>query len=54
MGTHKVVEKNNVHALHAICWSYSQAEKWINKYGDSGMFTNKSLKKDSFKIIKIN
>jgi len=48
----KVVEKNNVNALHAITWSRERGLKWIEKYGDSGMFTDKSLTKKSFVVVK--
>ena len=37
----KVVEKNNPNAVHCYTWS---------KDGDSGMFTDKTLGKDSFVV----
>ena len=48
----KVVEKNDRYALHLITWSKERGLKWIEEYGDSGMFTDKTLCKDSFIVIK--
>ena len=48
-----VVEKNNPNALHAICYSRNGAEVWIEKYGDSKMFMDKTLTKDSFTIKEV-
>lgn len=45
-----VIEKENENALHAICSSMESAKKWIEKYGNSKMFMDKTLTKESFKI----
>ena len=47
----KVVEKENPHAVHCLTWSKERGEAWIEMYGDSGMFTNKALTKESFKVV---
>lgn len=47
---YKVVEKKNPYAVHCITWSYEQAKKWIEKYGNSGIFTDKTLNVSSFSI----
>ena len=52
MNAFKVVEKNDHNALHLLTWSIERGEMWIEKYGDSGMFTDKTLTKDSFEVIK--
>jgi hypothetical protein len=52
MDKYKVVEKNNPNAVHCLTWSLERGKQWIEKYGDSGMFTNKSLTKDSFEVVK--
>ena len=49
---YKVVEKKNNLAVHCITWSKERGEQWIEKYGNSGMFTDKTLKKESFEVIK--
>lgn len=54
MNTHKVVEKNNHNAVHLLTWSEKRGKEWIEKYGDSKMFTDKTLTKDSFEVITIN
>jgi len=46
-----VVEKSNHNAVHCITWSYDRGLKWIEKNGNSGMFTDKTLNKDSFTVI---
>lgn len=51
MSDYKVVEKKNKLAVHCITWSKSRAQQWIEKYGDSKMFADKTLNKDSFIII---
>ena len=51
--THKVVEKHNHNAVHLLTWSKSRGEEWIETYGDSKMFMDKSLTKDSFEVIEI-
>lgn len=48
----KVIEKNNALAVHCITWSREQAQEWIERYGDSGIFTDKTLRRDSFCIIE--
>ena len=48
----KVIEKLNPLAIHAHCYSQESAEKWIERYGNSQMFTDKTLTKDSFAIKK--
>jgi len=45
-----VREKDNSLAVHCITWSKERAQQWIDRYGDSGIFTDKSLTKDSFYI----
>lgn len=52
MGNFEVREKKNPLALHCITWSEERAKLWIEKNGDSGMFTDKTLNKDSFCIYK--
>jgi len=51
MNTVKVVEKNNPLAVHCLTWSYERAQQWIDRYGDSGIFTDKTLTRDSFMIV---
>jgi len=48
---YKVVEKNNPLAVHCITWSKERGEQWIKQYGDSKMFTDKTLNKSSFVVI---
>ena len=50
---YKVVEKKNPLAVHCITWSEERAKLWIETRGDSKMFDDKTLTKDSFKIIKV-
>lgn len=52
MQNYKVVEKNNHLAVHCLTWSKERGELWIEKYGNSGMFTDKTLTKDSFEVIE--
>jgi len=52
MHDYKVVEKQNHLAVHCITWSEERGLEWIEKYGDSKMFTDKTLTKDSFEVIK--
>jgi len=52
MSSHKVVEKDNHLAVHCLTWSEERGLKWIEKYGDSKMFTDKTLTKKSFEVIK--
>tara|TARA_B100000749_G_scaffold273372_1_gene256252 strand:- start:6399 stop:6581 length:183 start_codon:yes stop_codon:yes gene_type:complete len=49
-----VVEKNNQLAIHCVTWSKARAELWIEQNGDSGIFDNKSLNKDSFVVVEYN
>lgn len=53
MNTWKVVEKNNHLALHLLTWSKQRGLDWIEQYGDSKMFIDKTLNKDSFDVILI-
>jgi len=48
----KVVEKSNPNAVHCFTWSKERALEWIEKYGDSKMFTDKSLTKESFIAVE--
>ena len=43
-----VREKDNHNAVHLHTWSRGRCLEWIEKYGDSGIFTDKTLTKDSF------
>lgn len=52
MAEFHVVEKDNPLALHCITWSRQRGEEWIEKYGDSGIFDNKGLSKESFMVIE--
>ena len=52
MDKYKVVEKANPLALHCLTWSKERGEAWIEKYGDSKMFTDKTLTKDSFVVVE--
>ena len=45
-----VVEKENPLAVHCVTWSKERAEAWIERYGDSKMFMDKSLTKASFEV----
>ena len=47
----KVVEKANPLAVHCLTWSEARGKEWIEKYGDSGMFCDKSLRRDSFVVV---
>lgn len=49
---YKVVEKENHNVIHCYTWSEDRGEQWIEKYGDSKMFTDKTLTKDSFEVIQ--
>lgn len=53
MNTWKVVEKDNQLAVHCLTWSYERCLLWIEKYGDSGIFTDKTLNKNSFQAVKV-
>ena len=51
MSDYKVVEKNNKNAVHCLTWSKERALYWIERYGDSKMFTDKTLTKESFIVL---
>jgi len=52
---YKVVEKEKENAVHCICDTKEGAERWIKvnapEYIEKGFFMDKSLTKNSFKII---
>ncbi len=50
---YKVVEKNDHNAVYCITWSFERGLEWIEKYGDSGMFIDKTLTKESFEVIEV-
>lgn len=52
MSKWKVIEKDNPNAVHAYADSKERADEWIEKYGDGGMFVDKTLNKDSFEVIE--
>ena len=47
-----VREKANPLAIHCITWSRERGLEWIEKYGNSGMFTDKTLTRDSFEVVE--
>lgn len=49
---YKVVEKDNHLAIHCETWSYERGLQWIERCGDSRMFMDKTLTKESFEVIK--
>lgn len=53
MNSWKVVEKSNNLAVHLLTWSKQRGLDWIKQYGDSKMFMDKSLTKDSFEVLPI-
>ena len=53
MTDYHVILKKDKHALHAICYSRENAQKWIDQNGDSNHFDDKTLTKKSFKIKKV-
>jgi len=53
MGNFKVVEKENNNAIHCITWSKERGLKWIEKYGNSRTFDDKTLTKESFEVIEV-
>lgn len=53
MSNFKVVEKNNTLAVHCLTWSKERAEHWIERYGDSKMFMDKTLTKESFVVVEV-
>lgn len=52
MSKFKVVEKDDHNAVHAYFDQEERALAWIEKYGDSEMFTDKTLTKDSFEVLE--
>ena len=48
-----VVEKENYNAVHCYTWTEQRAIEWIEKYGNSGMFTDKTLNSDSFTYVQV-
>lgn len=50
---YQVIEKTNPLAVHCITWSLERGEQWIERYGDSKMFMDKTLTKSSFKVIPV-
>ena len=52
MDKYKVIEKDNPLAVHCITWSEESGKAWIERYGDSGIFMNKTLTKESFKVVE--
>lgn len=52
MDKYKVIEKNNPNAVHCYTWSEERGGGWIEKYGDSKMFMDESLNKESFKVVE--
>ena len=48
-----VIEKDNPLAVHCHTWSEQRCKEWIEKYGDSKIFTNKSLTKESFTYVRV-
>lgn len=53
MSRWKVVEKDEPNAVHLYTWSKERCEEWIEEYGDSKMFDDKTLTKDSFMAVEI-
>lgn len=47
----KVVEKDKPLHVHCLTWSRQRAEAWIEKYGDSKIFMDKTLTRESFIAI---
>lgn len=48
-----VIEKNNPLAVHLHTWSEQRCKEWIEKYGDSKIFMDKSLTKESFTYVRV-
>ena len=53
MDDFKVVEKENPLAVHCYTWSAERGQAWIEKYGDSKMFMDKTLTRDSFEVVEV-
>ncbi len=49
---YQVIEKDNPLAVHCITWSIERGSKWIARYGDSKMFMDKTLTKESFVVVE--
>lgn len=49
----KVVEKEDHNAVHCFCNSELSATNWIEQYGDSNIFMDKTLTKQSFEVIEL-
>jgi len=52
MDKFKVVEKRNHLAVHCLTWSKERGEAWINRYGNSNIFMDKTLTRDDFIVIE--
>jgi len=50
--SYQVIEKKNPLAVHCITWSKERGLQWIERYGDSKIFMDKTLTKKSFKVVK--
>jgi hypothetical protein len=48
---YKVIEKDNHLAVHCLTWSEERGQQWIERYGDSKMFDDKTLTKSSFIVV---
>lgn len=46
-----VREKADNLAVHCLTWSEQRGKEWIDRYGDSKMFTDKTLTRDSFEVV---
>lgn len=53
MNRWKVVEKKDHNAVNCYTWSKERGLEWIDKYGDSKMFIDKTLTRDSFEVIEV-
>jgi len=53
MREYRVVEKADNFAVHCVTWSKERGDMWIERYGNSNMFMDKTLNKESFEVIKI-
>ena len=53
MNNWRVVEKKDHNAIHCLTWSKERAMQWIEEYGDSGIFMDKALTKESFEVVEI-
>lgn len=51
MPEYKVVEKGKK-IVHLITWSRKRGEEWIERYGDSKIFMDKTLTKESFEVVE--